>query len=80
MPSTSNMTFKKTLWMLVVLTGLSSAHAVTWWQPAPGTSWQIQLQGALDTTQETGMYDVDLVDTPQTVIDDLHSRNIKDSR
>jgi hypothetical protein len=77
MPGTSNMTFKKLLWMLVVLTGLSSAHAVTWWQPAPGTSWQIQLQGALDTTQETGMYDVDLVDTPQTVIDDLHSRNIK---
>ena len=56
---------------------MNVASATTWWQPTPGTSWQIQLQGELDTTHDVAMYDVDLADTPQTVIDDLHNRNIK---
>ena len=46
------------------------------WSPAPGTSWQIQLQGTLDTSLNVGMYDIDLFDTPASVIDNLKSRNI----
>ncbi len=41
------------------------------WQPAPGTSWQWQLTGDIDTTFEVDMYDVDLFDAPQEVIDQL---------
>lgn len=43
------------------------------WQPAPGTSWQWQLTGDIDTTFEVDMYDVDLFDAPQEVIDRLRA-------
>jgi hypothetical protein len=43
------------------------------WRPAPGTSWQWQLQGTIDTSFDVEMYDVDLFDTPSAVIDQLHA-------
>lgn len=43
------------------------------WQPAPGTSWQWQLTGAIDTTLDVEVYDIDLFDVPQGVIDELHA-------
>lgn len=43
------------------------------WQPAPGTSWQWQLTGEIDTSFDVTMYDIDLFDAPQEVIDNLHS-------
>lgn len=43
------------------------------WQPAPGTSWQWQLSGQIDTSFDVVMYDIDLFYTPQTVIDTIHS-------
>ncbi len=43
------------------------------WQPAPGTSWQWQLTGTIDTSFDVDMYDIDLFDTPQSVIDRLHA-------
>jgi len=40
------------------------------WSPSPGTSWQWQLHGPVDTTIDVEMYDIDLFDTPvQTIID-----------
>lgn len=44
-----------------------------WWQPSPGTSWQWQLSGPIDTSFNVQMYDIDLFDAPQNVIDQLHS-------
>jgi len=43
------------------------------WQPTPGTSWQWQLSGVIDTSFDVQMYDIDLFDTPQSVIDLLHT-------
>ncbi|MGC4118301.1 MAG: endo alpha-1,4 polygalactosaminidase [Myxococcales bacterium] len=43
------------------------------WKPAPGTSWQWQLQGTIDTSFDVAMYDVDLFETPQATIDALHA-------
>ena len=43
------------------------------WQPSPGTSWQWQLSGAIDTSFDVAMYDIDLFDTPQGTIDALHA-------
>ena len=40
---------------------------------ATGMSWQWQLLGTIDTSLDVQMYDVDLVDTPQAVIDELHT-------
>jgi len=45
-----------------------------WWQPPPGTSWQWQLSGEIDPTLDVQMYDIDLFDTPQEVIDRLHAQ------
>ncbi|MBL7161118.1 MAG: endo alpha-1,4 polygalactosaminidase [Anaerolineales bacterium] len=44
-----------------------------WWQPAPGTSWQWQLSGEIDTTLDVQVYDIDLFEAPQNVIDELHA-------
>ncbi len=43
------------------------------WQPHPGTSWQWQLSGTIDTSFDVAMYDIDLFDTPQATIDVLHA-------
>lgn len=43
------------------------------WRPAPGTSWQWQLSGTIDTSFDVDMYDIDLFDAPQGVIDSLHA-------
>jgi hypothetical protein len=45
----------------------------TIWHPAPGTSWQLQFSGDLDISFDVAMYDIDLFDTPQSVIDTLHT-------
>lgn len=42
------------------------------WQPQPGTSWQWQLVEEIDTSFDVDMYDIDLFDAPQGVIDRLH--------
>ncbi len=34
------------------------------WSPTPGTSWQWQLSGVIDTSIDVAMYDVDLFDAP----------------
>lgn len=44
------------------------------WRPSPGTSWQWQLSGTIDTSFDVEMYDIDLFDTPTSVIDTLHSQ------
>jgi len=43
------------------------------WQPVPGTSWQWQLTGEVNTSYDVEMYDIDLFDTPLDVIDALHA-------
>ena len=46
------------------------------WRPSPGTSWQWQLTGTIDTSLDVDMYDIDLFEAPQSVIDELHGRGI----
>jgi hypothetical protein len=42
------------------------------WQPEPGTTWQLQLQGEPNISYDVTMYEFDLYDTPQEIIDQLH--------
>jgi len=44
------------------------------WQPRPGTTWQWQLTGTIDTSYDVDMYDIDLFDVGTNVIDLLHSQ------
>ena len=45
----------------------------TWWQPSPGTSWQWQLTGMIDTNLDVEMMDLDLFDVSENTITSLHS-------
>jgi hypothetical protein len=56
----------------VLVTAQPPATAI--WQPAPGTSWQWQLTGRIDTSVDVDMYDIDLFDTSKSTIDTLHAQ------
>lgn len=50
---------------------------ISWYKPAPNTSWQWQLAGKINTNYEVKMYDIDLEETPQKTIDLLHKQGKK---
>ena len=56
------------------LTVGAGAGARTIWVPSPTTTWQWQLSGTIDTSVAAQMYDVDLYETPQRVVDELHAK------
>jgi hypothetical protein len=43
------------------------------WIPAPGTTWQWQLSGAVDQSVDAQMYDIDLFDTAPSLVASLHA-------
>jgi hypothetical protein len=43
------------------------------WRPTPGTRWQWQLTGPIDTSVEADVFDVDLFDVPADTIAELHA-------
>lgn len=44
------------------------------WQPTPGTSWQWQLTGTIDTSLDVEMYDVDLFEATDAALADLSDK------
>ena len=54
----------------------SPSPTSSWWHPAPGLTWQWQLDEQLDTSVEAQVYDVDLY-AEQSDIDALHERGVK---
>jgi len=62
-------------WKAVVTT--ANVNWVEWYQPGIDTSWQWQLTGNINTSYDVDMYDIDLFDTEQSVIDTLHSNGKK---
>lgn len=42
----------------------------------PGTSWQWQLEGPIDTSFSVGMYDIDLFQAETHIVDTLHTKGI----
>ncbi|KAI9046546.1 hypothetical protein LZ554_009292 [Drepanopeziza brunnea f. sp. 'monogermtubi'] len=56
----------------------STHSAGALWQPAAGSTWQIELSGIVtDTTYVADVWDLDLFDVPQTTIDALHAAGKK---
>jgi len=49
----------------------------TWYKPIQKTSWQWQLQGDINTSYDVTLYDIDLFDTDKSLIDELHTKDIK---
>lgn len=52
-------------------------QSLSWWQVPVKTSWQIQLNGSINTTYRVKAYDIDLFDASQKVIDSLHAQGVK---
>ncbi len=44
-----------------------------WYRPTSFTHWQIQLQGEVDSQYPAELYDIDLFDSPKSLIDQLHA-------
>ncbi|MEJ2609278.1 MAG: endo alpha-1,4 polygalactosaminidase [Candidatus Thiodiazotropha sp.] len=44
-----------------------------WYKPTIATTWQLQLQGSINTGYAVELYDIDLFDTPKQTIIDLHA-------
>jgi hypothetical protein len=54
-------------------TSTASTVNGTFWEPAAGDTWQIELLYTLnDTSNNASIYDIDLFDNPTSILDDLH--------
>ena len=62
---------------IILIIYINIIDSKQWYQPKPGITWQWQLTGDIDTSYNANLYDIDLVDTPQAVINEFHTRNIK---
>jgi hypothetical protein len=60
--------------LAVVAGGPARAVAGPEWVPEPGTSWQWQLSGKIDESVNADVYNIDLFDTPRSVVSSLHER------
>ena len=47
------------------------------WSPSADSSWQIQFSGDLDTGLDVDIFFLDLFDTPEETVADLHARGVK---
>lgn len=54
------------------ITDSCSEPPVSIWRPSPGTSWQWQLTGTIDTPYDVTMYDIDLFENTASRIRQLH--------
>ncbi|KAL8784318.1 MAG: hypothetical protein Q9213_004027, partial [Squamulea squamosa] len=55
----------------------ASSPSYAGWQPAVGTTWQIQLNESLNTNFDVEIFDIDLFDNAAATIADLHSEDRK---
>lgn len=67
--------------IILTIPPLLAAHSRStersdWWRPKPGTSWQWQLSGTIDTSVAVAMYDIDF-ETPISLIAELHAQGKK---
>ena len=56
-----------------IAAGRGAPVRAEWWTPEPGTSWQIQFTGRLDTSLKVEVFDIDLWDTSAAAIDRLQA-------
>lgn len=65
------------LFMAVWVPSSATAQTADIWRPKLNTSWQWQLSGAIDTTIDAEMYDIDLFQNDATVVAKLHAAGRK---
>jgi hypothetical protein len=62
-------------WKTVVTT--SNVNWVEWYRPDTNTTWQWQLTGSVNTNYAVDLYDIDLFDSSEALIDSLHNSGKK---
>jgi hypothetical protein len=60
-----------------VLASFNSGGSPTRWQPVVTDTWQWQLTGAINTSYNVALYDIDLFETPVETIQALHDAGRK---
>ena len=65
------------LFSTILISCGGSNESKSWYKPDVNTSWQWQLSGNINTSYDVELYDIDLFDTPQSVIDELHNQGKK---
>ena len=66
------------LWLAATIAPeIGRAAGTDRWQPAPGGSWQIQISSVPETILPVEVYDVDLFETPTTLIDQMHDEDVR---
>lgn len=64
--------------LLLLLTACSGGDdEAEIWQPSPDDRWAIQYSGELDVPDGVDVIDVDMQETPASVIDDLHADGLE---
>lgn len=53
--------------------GTTPVSGTGWYKPGLSATWQLQLQGTVNTGYDVEIYDIDLFDTPAQTIADLHA-------
>jgi hypothetical protein len=66
---------EEAIYALQVIAGIRLNTAQ--WQPAITDTWQWQIMGTVNTTYNVSVYDIDLFDTPASLINDLHGEGKK---
>src|SRR5690348_15381516 len=80
----STRTRRAALWLavfLVVGASLPNAAlavaATDWWRPAPRSTWEIQISSTPKSILPVDVYDIDLFETSQATIDQMHNQGIR---
>ncbi len=60
--------------LLAISIPTTAFAAQLWYKPKPDITWQWQLNGEINTSYPAQLYDVDLEETPQNIIDELHEK------
>ncbi len=60
--------------VLALLAAACGQAATAAWTPKASDTFHLQLQGTIDTTYDVVAYDIDLVDTPDSVMQALHAQ------
>ncbi|MDT0320316.1 endo alpha-1,4 polygalactosaminidase [Streptomyces millisiae] len=57
--------------------GDEAAVSSEFWTPEPGTDWQWQLIGEVDTSVDVPVYDIDGFENDAAVVEELHARDVR---
>jgi hypothetical protein len=75
---TLGVTLRRTLIAAAVATTpISQPSAAEYWTPTPSSTWDLQFDGPIDADKPVDVIDLDLFDTPPSLIAELQARGVR---